>query len=57
MITLKVSDILMVESVNADRLEFAFKVRTGREYFFRVETSADYSYWVRGLQRHVDYYK
>ena len=56
-ITLKVSDILMVESVNADRLEFAFKVRTGREYFFRVETSADYSYWVRGLQRHVDHYK
>ena len=52
----QVADILSVTATDTQRLEFCFKVKQGREYAFRVENSAAFSYWVRGLQRHVEWY-
>ena len=52
----QVADILSVSATDTERLEFSFKVKQGREYAFRVETSSQFSYWVRGLQRHVEWY-
>ena len=35
--TIKMYDIVKVEAVNPDRLEFSFKVKQGREYYFRSQ--------------------
>ena len=55
--SIPLSDVLSVDSTNADRLEFSLKIKQGREYAFRVETSAAFSYWVRGLQSHAQFYR
>ena len=56
---------------NAERLEFTLQAYQGeevkvscckagksgqkRDYQFRVESSAEFAYWVRGLKKHIEH--